>query len=858
MADRNLKQVETVFQAALDLPAGERATYVAQACAGNESLYREVYSLVAAADTDDSFIDKPVLDLGFEVLSKSDDEAMIGSLIGSYKILSSLGKGGMGQVYLAEDTRLDRNVALKFLSHELVDDNWAKRQLIKEAQAVAQLDHPNICSVYEIEHEGDHHFIVMQYVEGETLHQLIRRKDVENVETLDVAQQLVGAIAEAHNHGIIHRDIKPGNIMITPAGQVKVLDFGLAKIIQRKQAADGHGDSISNLSQAGLLQGTVAYMSPEQLRGEKLDYRTDVFSIGTVLYELISGSNPHLRATQAETISSILSQRPVSLNRSSNRVPPQLDLVVQKCLEKNREERFQSASELLLKLQVISDKPSLRNQVSRVVNIQSLLLLAVVALIAIVVLYGVSQWMKRPSRMVVMAITNQTGDANLEYLANGLTDAFNNRLSGLTKVQLKSPNLTFISRNGPPDPLKIGKDLGVDAVLVGKISGNHELPVLEVSLINTSDGTTIWKSQYGVQLEKVFSIETDVAKNVVASFHRSSVDDENRIRKSRDPENVEARREYWLGLYYLRNRDNNGFLDKALNHFSAAIALEPGYARAHAGLSDCYAYANTVAYGKMNTKDAMTRAESSAKDAIALDGSLAEAHTSLGMVNLKYYWNWQESESQFLKAIELRPDYFHAHYGYSALLTVLGRNDEAIHQGEIAKDLDPFSPPTALNYCRTLYFAHRFDTARSCFDRLIVDYPDYAAGKYARGFVYLRDRMYPEALNIFEGMYKSNKRFFGPALGYTYGAMGRTGEAERILSELLELYKQNNLSAQELALVYIGMSKLTEAVELLQRSAEERYAPFPFLATDPLFPELRGNPQFIGLIQRYNLPIPSQ
>jgi Serine/threonine protein kinase len=720
------------------------------------------------------------------------------------------------------------------------------------------LDHPNICSVYEIEHEGDHHFIVMQYIEGETLNQLIRRKDAENIETLDLAQQLVGAIAEAHNHGIIHRDIKPGNIIVTPAGQLKVLDFGLAKIIQRKQTTDGRNDSISNLSQNGLLQGTVAYMSPEQLRGEKLDYRTDVFSIGTVLYELISGSNPHLRATQAETISSILSQRPVPLGRSLNRVSPQLDLVVQKCLEKDREDRFQSASELLLKLQVISDESSWRDQVSKVVNIQSLLLLAMVALIAIGVLYGVSQWLKRPNRMVVMAITNQTGDTNLEYLANGLTDAFTNRLTGLTKIQLKTPNLTFISRKGPPDPLKVAKDLGVDAVLVGNISGNQELPVLEVNLISTSDGTTIWKSQYGVQLENVLSIETDVAKNVVTSFQRSSVDDENRIRKSSDPENVEARREYWLGLYYLRNRDNNGFLDKAIDHFSAAITLEPGYARAHAGLSDCYAYANTVAYGKMNTKDAMTRAESSAKDAIALDDSLAEAHTSLGMVNLKYYWNWQESESQFLKAIELRPDYFQAHYGYSALLTVLGRNDEAIRQGEIAKDLDPFSPPTALNYCRTLHFAQRFDTARKCFDNLTVDYPDFAAGRYARGFIYLRDRMYPEALNIFESMYESNKRLFGPALGYTYGAMGRTNDAERVLAELLDLYTQNKVSAQELALVYIGMGKVTEAIELLQRSAEERYAPFPFLANDPLFPELQANPQFISLMQRYNLPIHAQ
>ena len=609
MADRNLKQVETVFQAALDLPAGERAAYVAQACAGNESLYAEVYSLVSAADTHNGFIDKPIVNLGFEVLSRSEEESMIGSQIGSYKILSRLGKGGMGQVYLAEDTRLDRKVALKFLSYELVNDNWAKRQLIKEAQAVAQLDHPNICSVYGFERAGDHHFIVMQYVEGETLHQLIRRKVDENVEPLDLAQQLVGAIAEAHNHGIIHRDIKPGNIMVTPAGQLKVLDFGLAKIIQRKQTSEAHGDSISNLSQTGLLQGTVAYMSPEQLRGEKLDYRTDVFSIGTVLYELISGSNPHVRGTHAETISSILSDTPVSLNHSSRRVSHQLDVTILKCLEKDREARFQSAGELLLKLQSISYQAPPRNQISRLINIQSLLLLAVVALLAIAILYAISQW-RRPSQMALIAIKNETGNEKLEYLATGFTDAFVNRLSGLSKVELKAPN---INKKAQVDPLKIGKDLGVEAVLVGNISGNEDLPVLELTLLRVSDGAQIWRSQYGIDIEKVFSIEADVAKNVVASFQRPSVYDENRIKKSRDPENVQARREYWLGLYYLRNRDNNGFLDTAIEHFSNAIKLQPDYARAHAGMADCYAYANTVAYGHMTTREAMTRAESLCK-----------------------------------------------------------------------------------------------------------------------------------------------------------------------------------------------------------------------------------------------------
>jgi Serine/threonine protein kinase len=854
MVNRDFERVENVFHAALDLPAEERGAYLAKACAGNDSLYAEVCSLVSALDASDGFIEEPALNLGLSVLSES--ESMTGKVIGSYKVLSRLGKGGMGEVYLAEDTKLGRKVALKFLSQELVNDNWAKRQLIKEAQAVAQLDHPNICSVYEIEEQEGYHFIVMQYVEGQTLSQLIRSKSLEQFDLLNLAQQIVGAIAEAHAHGIIHRDIKPGNIMVTTTGQVKVLDFGLAKIIQQKQNFETGADSISNLSQLGLLQGTVAYMSPEQLRGEKLDYRTDVFSIGTVLYEMICGSNPHSHGTHAEIISSILGQKPVSLNRRANRVSHQLDITVLKCLEKNREARYQSASELLLKLQSIDSKPPGRLQLSRFFNAHSLLLFAIAAFVAVILVFVYSQW-TRPKRMAVLPLKNETGDSSLEYLADGFTDGLNNRLSGLSGLQVKPPSMVLGYKNRSVDVLQVGRDLGVDGILVGTISGAKDLPVLQVKLVSTSDGSEMWQSQYSVDLGKIFYIEGDVAKNILARLKSSYAEDENRISKSRDPENPKAREEYWLGLYYWRIRDTNENLSTAIDHFKAAIKLAPNYARAYAGLADCYAYANSVAYGHLDTKEAMTLAERAAKDAIDLDETLAEAHTSLGTVNLKYYWNWQEAEQRFKRAIELKPDYSQAHYGYSALLTVLGRTDEAIIQGRIAKDLDPFSPAAALNYCRAIYFDQHFDEARKCYDKLVVDFPDYTAGKYARGLVYVHDGMYQQALDIFEPMYKFAPRLAGAALGYTYGQYGRSKDAERILADLQELQRQNNLSSHEIALVYLGMGKMDETIDQLQRSAEERYAAFPWLATDPLFRKLQADSRFIALTQRYGLPSPA-
>lgn len=855
MADSNLSQVENVFHAALDLPAEERRAYLVQACAGDEALYAEVCSLVSASDSNELFMGKSALSLGLSMLSKSTEHSVTGKVIGSYKVLSLLGKGGMGEVYLAEDTKLRRKVALKFLSKELVNDSLARRQLGKEAQAVAKLDHPNICSVYDLEEIDGYSFIVMQYVEGQTLGQLIRSKSLEQFDSLDLAQQIVGAIAEAHAHGIIHRDIKPGNIMVTPAGQVRVLDFGLAKIIQ-KPNLDGGVDSISHLSQVGLLQGTVAYMSPEQLRGEQLDYRTDVFSIGTVLYEMICGFNPHGQGTPAEIISSILSQKPVSLNRGSNRVSHQMDLTIQKCLEKDREARYQSASELLLKLQSIDSKPKPWTRVSRLFSAHTIMLFIVLAFLAVILAFVHSQW-TRPKQVAILAIKNETGDQTLEYLADGFTDGVHNRLIGLSGVGVKAQSLVAGYKSGSVDVQQVGRNLGVDGILVGTLSGVKDLPVLQVTLVSTSDGSEMWQSQYSVDLEKIFYIEEDVAKNVVTRFESRNAEDENKITKSSDPENPKAREEYWLGRYYWRNRNNDQYLYIAIDHFNAAIELAPNYARAYAGRADCYAYINTVAYGRMDTKEAMTKLESSAKDAISLDPTLAEAHNSLATVNLKYYWNWQEAEAKFKRAIDLDANYAPAHYGYSTLLTILGRNNEAMLEGRIARDLDPFSPPTALNYCRTSYFAHRFDEARKCYDKLVLDFQDYIVGKYNRSLMYIHDGMYPQALAILEPMYKEKPRLAGAALGYAYGMSGRTSDAQRILADLIEMHRQNIVAAHEVGLVYLGLGKMDEAIDQLQRSAEERYAPFPWLATDPTFPQLLADPRFIAICKRYNLPTPA-
>ncbi len=348
MSAENWQRIETLFHTALDLNVQERSDYLSRSCANDDLLRREVESLLASLNTKDELFEKPIFEMGIGLMGRNCESSLTGKTVGSYLIEKKLGSGGMGEVYLAEDTRLKRKVALKFLSPALVDDKWAKRQLIKEARASAMLDHPNICAVYGFEEVGNFNFIVMQYIEGQSLSALIAERAISPANVLSISQQILEAMAMAHAHGIIHRDIKPGNIMVTPRGQVKVLDFGLAKFIHTK-SANNFNEALSQASQSGLIAGTICYMSPEQLRGEKLDFRSDIFSLGTLLFELVAGERPFDRKSDAETISAILTAAPTL--KVSPDFPPGIESLIYKCLEKNKEHRYQSVSEMLLDFQ---------------------------------------------------------------------------------------------------------------------------------------------------------------------------------------------------------------------------------------------------------------------------------------------------------------------------------------------------------------------------------------------------------------------------------------------------------------------------------------------------------------------------
>jgi serine/threonine protein kinase/tetratricopeptide (TPR) repeat protein len=844
------ERIENLFHEALPLEAEKRAAFLHQACLGNDRLRGEVESLLAAVKGRENFIEIPAFDLGLRVLSETETQSMTGRLIGPYKILNRLGKGGMGEVYLAEDTRLERKVALKFLSAKLVDDNWAKRQLVKEAQSAAMLEHPNICAIYGIEEAEGHSFIVMQYVEGATLSTLIRQQLPDIPQSISFGVQIASAVAEAHAHGIIHRDIKPQNIVATSGGQVKVLDFGLAKTIQRKRGPSLFTDDTSRISQSGLIVGTVAYMSPEQLRGERLDFRSDIFSLGTVLYELLSGKRPFARNNDADVISAILTSSPPPITRDSKDIPYELSNIIFKCLEKDKDRRYSSASELLYELNIIqqSSQLPLSGPRSLGLRVAALLLFVVLAVAAVFAYLRVT----RVQTLAVLPITSAESASEIEPLADGLTEDLINKLSHFSKLRVKAFTLVSGYKGQAISPQELGSRLGVDTVLASTIVRQGETLVLQASLIDTSDGAQLWGEKYNMRPDQLLDTQDQVSEKVVSNLALWVGEEEKKRLSIHATNNNEALGEYYRGrgLWEKRSKEN---IQEALTHFERAVELDPSYARAYAGQSDCYVLLNTVAYGSMPTDESMKKARATALRALEIDSQLPEAHTSLGIFKLKYEWNWQEAEAEFMEAIAINAEFAWAHYWYSQLLAITGRPAEALRESQKASDLAPFSPIASMGRCRAFYLARRFDQAEDCSKQVLASYPGNVSAQYVLSYVYMATNRYSDAIGILEKIYANDKQLAAAALGLAYGRSGRKTDALRVLEVMKEMSKDVYLPPQEAAIVSIGLNNYDEAFSWLERSYADHFASLILLTTDPIYDSLRSDPRFVDLARRLNL-----
>jgi serine/threonine-protein kinase len=850
MGVKDWQRIENMFHAALSLDAEARAAYLDRACMGDEALRSEVASLLAAFKGRESFMEEPAFDLGMKVLSSDTIESLAGELIGPYKILSQLGKGGMGEVYLAEDTRLNRLVALKFLADKFVDNSLARRQLVKEAQAVAMLEHPNICAVYGFEETAGHNFIVMQYVEGQTLDTLLRGQRLDSARALSFAEQIVSALAEAHAHGIIHRDIKPQNIVVTTDGRVKVLDFGLAKSVERKRS--GTADDSSHISQSGLVVGTVSYMSPEQLRAERLDFRSDIFSLGTVLYEIVSGKKPFQRNSHAEVISAILTSQPAPLARPDGKVSPALSRIIFKCLEKDMEHRYQSASELLYELSCLQEGGVPPRQRWLHLGRRTVAALLLGVLLAVALLLVVRLRPAKVRTLAVLPIINTLAAPEMEAQDDGLTEDLINKLSHLSTLRVKSFTAVSGYKGQQVDPLEVGRGLHVDSVLVGTVSRQGDSLVLQMSLLDTSDGTQLWGEKYNMRPDQILDLQEKVSEDVASTLAPQVDEGERKLLAARQTQNHEALNEYYQGhkLWEKRTKDN---IREIMAHYEKAIELDASYAKPYAGLADCYMQLNTPAFGSMPADDVLKKAGYWARMAVELDDTLPEAHTSLGVLNFRFAWKLTEAEKEFKRAIALNPDGAWPHYWYSQLLSVMGHPDDAIAQSRLANDLAPFSPAAKVGVCRSLYFARQYDSAADCSGKLIAEDQNDMIAPYILSYTYLKRGMYPDAITILERLYAKDKSLAAAPLGFAYGKMGRADKAQGLLKDLQEMSRADYSLSQERAIIYIGLGDNDKAFDWLERSYAEHFTTLIFLTTEPIYEDLRPDPRFADLVRRLNL-----
>jgi serine/threonine protein kinase/Tfp pilus assembly protein PilF len=855
-------RIEELFHATLALDVAERSNYLLQQCSDDALLLHKVESLVAAHDKIPAFIQEPDLTLGFRVLSQSRAAERLDQTIAHYRIIKELGKGGMGEVYLAEDQDLQREVALKFFDSNLAGNEWARDQLIHEARAVAKLEHSNICAVYGFEEVGDHSFIVMQYVKGETLEELLKRKPLELIQALRMAEQIAGALSAAHERGIIHRDIKPRNLIVTPEGQIKILDFGLAKLVPKPTPEQPESALDHDTSTLGVAVGTAAYMSPEQANGEPLDSRTDIFSFGIVLYEMLTGKNPFLRQTRDETIDAIRECEPPLPTRQGKPLRGELRKILATCLEKNLDRRFRNTDELLIALRterVRDEGPgpatllTLRQRRRKQIRLFAVIAVPLLLLLLFGANYARVKLTGRHS-LAVLKLMNKSGDKDLDYLIEGVTGNLVTKFSYFGRIETKAPTEFNSGAGEQPGVIQLGKKLNVEAVLYGELSKTNEAQLLHLRLINIERGAVEWEQIYDLANSDLFTLQNDVTRQVTSHLGLWLIGNERRLIEKRQTKSQEALEAYMTGRYHLNMRKTSKDLQLAIRSFDKALELDPAYARASAARADAFVYMANVAYGPIRTEDAINKARFDAQNAVDTDDTVAEAYNSLGKVKMWCEWKWPEAETEFQRAIQINPIYPQAHYDYSRLLALLGRHDQAIQESKIAVQYDPYALSSRANYGRSLYYARQLNEAEDYFRQLVNEYPNRYQPLHSLGLVLASEGKYPEAVLMLERAHEIEQLPTTAALGYAYGKAGRVAEALKMIDELDQFAKERPVSVYEKALVYLGMGRKDETIRLLQESVGSHYPNVINLGIDPMFDELRTDPQFVVLLKRIGLP----
>ena len=799
---------------------------------------------------------------------------MIGQLLLHYRVVEKIGEGGQGTVYRVFDTTLDRPAAIKVLPPDLTDSASNLARFEREAKLASSLDHPNICTIFGLHKVGDVQFIAMQYIEGRNVREIVNGRPLDLRSALLIAVQVTDALAAAHNRGIVHRDIKARNVMVTRSGTVKVLDFGLAKLIETPHS----GSSDPQLTELGVPYGTSTYAAPEQAQGMKADHRADIFSTGVLLYEMLAGTWPFRGKTALDVRYAVVYHQPKPITEARGEDTPALrriQEILDKALAKAPDDRYQRIEDLRSDLQdVLADievDTSLGNTLTdapltgaaawpkpkRFWTTTRTLIAVAVAFILILAFSFIAFRGDFPSTtdstvnsLAVLPFANS--DPANEYLSDGITESLIDSLSKLPNLKVKSSSTVFHYKGRNADPKKIGRELGVHALLSGNVVQAGDELTVSVELIDVRDDSHIWGDRYSRKVSEVVALPQQISRDVSQRL-RSRADNMDHAQLTRNYSlDSEAYRLYLQGRYNWNKRTVDG-LKSGIDYFGQAIMRDQDYGLAYAGLADCYLLLNV--YNVASADDSYPKAEAASRKALSINESLAEAHTSLAFVTYRYHLKWAEAEEHFKKAIALNPNYATAHQWYGGYLAALGRMAEAVTEAKTAHELEPFSLTIYGDYIRSLYYAGRLDEAHKEASKLLEMDQNFPRAHYELGLVLEEQGKLDEAIAEFRlGLkYMPDNVTALTALGHAQALAGKKADAEKVIARLQELSKQQYVSPFQPAVVYAGLDDRTRALDLLEQSREERFNWLPFIKVDPVLKNLRSESRFVELTKNIGL-----